>query len=412
MGNYLQLYKKRNSVIFFTALFLLMSLAFNNCGQSGDLTILPPDANGSNIITNTDGDPQDPPSNNPPNNPPSDPPNPPNPPKPPVYNFVAKSKIVSVNALAQKKVDLLVVIDNSGSMANEQKNMAARFSSLIDQLEASSLDWQLAVVTTDVSSDANLKDGRLVPVVAGSTQYILDSNMDLTEAKAAFAKMIQRPEKGNGAEQGIKATIRAVQRALDSRSLSVNKPNRDFFRSDSSLAVLVVSDANETIKNGDPKVYAANNYGENLMNLVSNSYPGKNLVFNSIIVRSDDSSCLAKDGNESYGVAYEYLSAKTNGIVGTVCATDYAGQLKLIGQKVVEQVKSVSLECNPADSNGDGKVDIGVFEIKNVGMGGDLSAAVLGKEILGYSVQGSSIVFQEYLAEGHYEVKYMCKMAQ
>lgn len=387
MGHYLQLYKKRNSVIFFSALFLMLSLAFNNCGQSGDLMIVPPEVNSASAI-NTDGGGNGGPQNPPPSN-------------PPAYNFVSRSRVIAVGSTLINKVDLLVVIDNSGSMRTEQQNMAARFATLIDQLQG--LDWQIGVITTDVSSDANLKDGRLIAV--DPNYYVINSSMDIARAKADFARVIQRPETGSGNEQGIKATYRALQRALDSSS-PVNQPNNSFIRADAALAVLVVTDANETPNGAATDM----NNGDRLFDFVYSSWQGrKSFIFNSLVVRSGDSVCLARDGNEDYGVAYERLSARTGGIIGTVCAVDYGSQLEIIGQRIVAQVKSVSLECSPVDSNGDGRLDVGVYEIRNVSSGGDYSAAVLGNEIMGYSIQGSNLIFQNYLAEGYYEVKYICK---
>lgn len=49
-------------------------------------------------------------------------------------------------------VDLLVVIDNSCSMVEEQDNLARNFDALISTFAAADVDWQLAVTTTDTES--------------------------------------------------------------------------------------------------------------------------------------------------------------------------------------------------------------------------------------------------------------------
>lgn len=380
----LSLKRKQTRLLFFTGLFALTSTAFNNCGQPGDLAVVP----GEKITTSST-----PPGTN-------DPGNPGNPGSSPKY--ISKSKIVNVNVADNNKVDLLVVIDNSGSMKTEQANMAARFSTLIDQL--SGLDWQVGVVTTDVGSDANLKDGRLIAVDTAGSQFLMTSKMDLMRAKEDFASVIQRPETGSGNEQGIKATYRTLQRALSGDGAKVNQPNRDLIRPDAALAVLVVTDANET-----PDVANdARNSGDGLMKYVSDSYSGKkNFVFNSIIVKSGDKTCLGKDGNESYGAAYEKLSNLTGGIIGTVCASDYGSQLKLIGEKVVMQVKSIQLDCAPVDKDKDGKLDVAVYEVISGGSG-VISPAVLGPELQGYQIDGRNLVFSSNLPEGSFEAKYVC----
>lgn len=377
--------KRQMNLLFFTGLFAILSFGFNNCGQPGSLAVVPSEKVDTSSATPA--------------------PTPTNPGEVPVdsgVKYISKSKKITVNGVDNNKVDLLVVIDNSASMATEQANMAARFSTLIDQLQG--LDWQVGVITTDVSSDANLKDGRLIAMDTAGSQFVISSQMDINRAKEDFARVIQRKESGSGSEQGIKATYRALERALQADNLAVNKPNRDLIRADAAFAVLVVTDANETPTGGKAE---ARNSGDNLINFIMNSYGGgKNFVFNSIVVKSGDSACRGKDGNESYGAAYEDLSRKTDGIIGTVCATDYGSQLKLIGEKVFMQVKSIQLECAPVDSNGDGRLDVGVFEVSSVG---GITPAVLGRELQGYTVQGRSLMFSMALPEGSFEVKYVCK---
>ncbi len=47
-------------------------------------------------------------------------------------------------------VDLLIVIDNSCSMVEEQDNLAVNFDALIQHFQEAEVDWRLAVTTTDV----------------------------------------------------------------------------------------------------------------------------------------------------------------------------------------------------------------------------------------------------------------------
>ncbi len=55
-------------------------------------------------------------------------------------------------------------------MKVEQANMGERFSNFINQLDG--LDWQIGIITTDVSKDATNCDGRLVALEGLSGQYI------------------------------------------------------------------------------------------------------------------------------------------------------------------------------------------------------------------------------------------------
>lgn len=302
-----------------------------------------------------------------------------------------KTKVIGQNVLvtSNNKADILIVIDNSGSMNSEQKSMAARFGSLLDKL--SGLDWQVAIVTTDVRTDATnkaLKDGRLLSFASG--RQILKSTDDLAEAKAIFATTIQRKaSEGSGYEQGIAATFRSIQRS--NTGIAEDATNQAFFRSDAVLSVIVVTDADETPE----KSALAFNNPQNLINLVKERWSQKSFVFHSIIVPIGDGVCLSKDGNEGYGYTYDSLSRTTGGIVGTVCSTDYAGQLSTIGQATVDQIRAANLDCVPLDTNGDGKGDVSV-QTSN------------GSAAPGYVIDGLKITFNSSLPAGNNKLNYTC----
>lgn len=264
-----------------------------------------------------------------------------------VVEDITKNVNQTIAVNQNNKVDVLVVIDNSGSMGPEQQNMANRFSAFIDQL--SGLDWQIGIITTDVSSNAAKKDGRFLEFSGLSGKFIIDSSMNLTSAKNAFAATIQRPySEGSGYEQGIAASYRAIERSqiVDNQ---INLPNVAFFRPGSALAIIVVTDANETNSSGTQ----LRNIPENLVNLVHTTFPGKPFAFHSIIVKSGDINCLNQSGNEGYGTAYEQASALTGGIVGSVCELNYTTQLSSMGKAVVDLIKSVNLQCLPLDTDDD-----------------------------------------------------------
>ncbi len=54
------------------------------------------------------------------------------------------------NTARCEKIDLLFVVDNSGSMGQEQTNLATNFPGFIEVIEASGLDYRVAVTTTGV----------------------------------------------------------------------------------------------------------------------------------------------------------------------------------------------------------------------------------------------------------------------
>ena len=260
-------------------------------------------------------------------------------------------------------------------MRFEQANMAERFSSLLEEMKG--LDWRLGIITTDVSRDQAKKDGRFLEFVGLPGVYHLSSDMDLEIVKAAFGATIQRPSReGHANEQGIKATYRALER----------KP--EWLRGDdASLNVVVVTDADETPYKGKAEI---RNNPSDLIKFVHTQYPSKPFFFHSIIVKEGDETCLKNSDNEGYGRTYAWLSEKTGGIIGDVCQSDYSNQLKMIGEKVSQQIRTVSLECAPLE--GSMLIKTGATDLL----------------IADFVIDGLELKLGEALPAGQTEITYQC----
>lgn len=273
--------------------------------------------------------------------------------------------------------DVIIVIDNSASMRFEQANMAERFSSLIDEMK--DLDWRLGIITTDVSKDQPKKGGRFLEFAGLDGQDHLTSGMDPEVVRKAFAATIQRPAReGHANEQGIKATYWALQR----------KP--EWLRANASLNVVVVTDADESPYKGTEEI---RNNPSALLKYVQSEYPSKSFFFHSIIVKEGDAACLNKDGNESYGRSYAWLSEKTGGVIGNVCEADYSRQLKMIGEKVSQQIKSIELQCEPVP-------------------GSLLVKAGPDQLITDFTVVGRDLKLSNPLPVGDTEIEYQCEVRE
>lgn len=286
---------------------------------------------------------------------------------------IKKEIKIQVNETTQ--TDILVVIDNSVSMLYEQSNMAKRFESFTAELK--NMDWQLGIITTDVSSDAPKRDGRLLELKTLPDQYILNSSMPTAVTEEAFGQTIQRPAReGSQFEQGIKATYRFLER------------KSELLRPEGAFNVIVVSDADETPPRGTPA--EDRNHPEKLLNYFNENYPNKPFFFHSIVVKEGDVPCLKAENNEGYGRQYAWLSEKTGGIIGDVCAQDYANQLKLIGEKVSQKVLMAELGCAPVS---------GSIQVKS-----ENSELDSGE----FSIQDTRILFQKPLPAGAWTVHYEC----
>jgi len=160
-----------------------------------------------------------------------------------------------------RKIDILFVIDNSGSMREEQATLQRNFDEFINVLarvEGGLPDLHLGVVSTDtgcenndVGDDGVLQitgitetveaDGDVIPteapcnVPAGQRFLQANAGADPTTLKQDFACIASRGTQGCGLE----APLEAMQRALTHPS------NAGFVRDDAFLAVVFLGDEDD-----------------------------------------------------------------------------------------------------------------------------------------------------------------------
>ncbi len=298
-----------------------------------------------------------------------------------VFNRFRRIKDKVEVKASQKSMDILFVIDNSSSMRDEQTKISQRFSHFIDQVK--NLDWNIALTTTNPQKNQKGSDGQFDPF--DKEHLFLKSSMNHKQAQDLFAKHVKRKESGWDTEMGIRATYRAIERTINPK-VQLDKDQAEFFRNESALAVVVVSDEDESGT-------SVKSLGSELLKLVDSQWGSqKRFQFNSIIVNSQ--ACL-NGGGHTMGVKYEELSRKTNGIVGDVCSNNYSDILKSLGESVSNLQKIYNLKCVPQDMNQDGKIDLvirpkGPFPIP------------------GYTIDKNQIQFDQPLIAGQYEFHYFC----
>lgn len=180
-----------------------------------------------------------------------------------------------------RKADILFVIDNSGSMAQEQENLGKKFPAFMRKLqdiEGGLPDLRIAVVNTDVGA-GNLpvdtlgtclrtersprgrfqtKDGRcgLDPAKAhflgvdGKGGQNFDGPLD-----DVFKCLADQGTEGCGYEHQLQAMRAALAGA------GVNPENKDFLREDAYLAVVLITDEDDCSADPDAEFFFANAEG-------------------------------------------------------------------------------------------------------------------------------------------------------
>ncbi len=153
-----------------------------------------------------------------------------------------------------RKVDILWVVDSSGSMGPKQARLAANFSGFIGQLVSANppIDFHIAVTTTDTDDPAargalkrwsllGLSDDFISCQPSGGT-VTCNTGGATTTAVDAFKQMVQVGVTGSAQERGLYAAYLALNNPLNVSTTSVER----FVRDDASLYVVVVSDEDDS----------------------------------------------------------------------------------------------------------------------------------------------------------------------
>lgn len=170
--------------------------------------------------------------------------------------------------LGSNAVDILWLVDSSGSMAEEQAELGAKFDAFIDELVSIGADFRLAVVTTDTRSrDAS---GRFQTspggfVAAGCTRSTpeleaqcagvqlddpfldvrdytnADRTVDIERLRNDFECIASVGDCGNAFEAGLDAISMAVAPDM----IAAEGFNSGFFRDNAFLAVVMLTDEDD-----------------------------------------------------------------------------------------------------------------------------------------------------------------------
>lgn len=202
-------------------------------------------------------------------------------------------------------VDILWVIDDSGSMANQRQTLQGNFDRFLQELLALEVNFQMGVTSTNAADGGKLR---------GTTQIIKNTTPD---PRGVFLANTTFPSSRTRWEQGL----RMAQFAISSPNTDPGGPNAGFLRPNAALAIIVVSDEDDS-SFGEPSYYAR----------AFRSAKGKgneNLVSFSTIAGTTPSGCYPPGEQQYYGglaepaFRYSAVSAKTGGVVGSICDASF-----------------------------------------------------------------------------------------
>lgn len=233
-------------------------------------------------------------------------------------------------------VDILWVVDTTGSMANQRTSLADNFDRFVAALVGLRTRFQIGVTSTDMSPDG--ERGAL----RGVTKII--SN-DTPNPREVFRANTTFPASRLRWMQGL----RAMDAALTDPALSApGGPNHGFLRPGAALAVIAVSDGDDASFGGTAwfarRLRAAKGAGyENLVSfsaiagtLPDGCYPpGEETFFGS---RAEPAFRLAD------------MTRRTGGVLASICDATFESSLVRIAQALntLKRVFPLSLPPDPA----------------------------------------------------------------
>ena len=159
-----------------------------------------------------------------------------------------------------KKMDIVFVVDNSGSMKEEQDNLAANFPKFVKVINdyktksGDQLDYRIAVTSSDDGAEKGafgIKAGDAAPknCLAGPDKPWLERADG--DVATAFACRAQYGVEGDNIERVIESALLGVTARITDKKNTLN--GASFIREDALLALVLITDEDEGGTENEPK---------------------------------------------------------------------------------------------------------------------------------------------------------------
>lgn len=238
---------------------------------------------------------------------------------------------VDVQRQADGIVDILWIVDDSGSMANQRETLVNNFARFLDELLALQVRFHMGVISTNANDRG---------VLRGATKIITN---ETPNPRGVFLQNTTFP---SGSRARLELGLRMMELALTEPTRS--GPNAGFLRPNAALAVIVVTDEDDS-SYADPAYYSRF--------LRSLKGPGnENLTSLSVIGGTTPDGCFPP-GEENYfggraepAFRYSSVATKTGGIIGSICDVSFENTLVKIAAALntLRRVFPLSLKPDPA----------------------------------------------------------------
>ena len=263
-------------------------------------------------------------------------------------------------------VDILWVIDNSGSMSPLQKSLRENFRYFIQKFHTTDLDYHIGITSTDACHAKEPGDIRQIrcpeqkdrkrshrgDLVGKKGKRVIKKGDD--DVVSRFQKYADLGINGSAFEHGLTGAQLALNK-------SIGGLNEDFLRKGSFLSIIAITDeeddgvglaktnengVNYHEKNATSYSFTAEDFSNYLKKYIA---PDHRYGFSAIGgTLGDDGKPCEYSGGRAYEDSAEYrkMAKKTGGFFESICDENWAEKLERIGDDILRQIDSVSLD-NP-----------------------------------------------------------------
>lgn len=251
---------------------------------------------------------------------------------------------------ARPKADILLVIDNSCSMSDEQMALGANFANFIKYATTSQVDFQIGVTSTDADDDMSCpacETGDLCRVGGVGTGFPSTCTMGTGERiitpstpmiEDAFNSLVRLGTNGSGTETCVVPAVRA----LTAPKITDPAKNAGFIRPDAVLAVVCVTDA---LEQADQPISF---YLNQLLNIKGVQRPNL-FSYNVIGPFSNLGAGCSTEGIDDG--RHMSLVTGSNGLREEICTPNWATALENIGKGAFGFRTTFFLNGTPAAGN-------------------------------------------------------------
>ena len=282
-----------------------------------------------------------------------------------------------LSLIRDKKIDILWVIDNSGSMGPIQSNIEINSALFMRAFEKNKhIEWKMGLVSTDKTELPYLGFSKAIPFDNTSPDPV-----------ATFQSAVSRLGTSGSATE---MTFYNVDRFISVPSRQGQEDYSHFFRKDAHLVVIMVTDEKEQSYGIDSVKYKAPAF----LNYIRGFKEQDQVVrFYGAFDFKDLAGCRGTGLSDSYkGSQFEEIIEDTQGFAISACKSSFGIELARVGDDIVSLLKTPSLPLSERPKKGTIKVYFQGEELKG-GPRGDENTPEEERGIWTYNRSNSSIDF-------------------